>query len=735
MKKILLLLLALGLMNSPVYSQVPDLFNYQSVIRDADGNPLQNEGVYLQVSILKGSEDGTPVYVENHSVNSNDFGVVNFQVGDGVTTDDMASINWAEGEFYLKIESASSQSGPFSILGVSRLVSVPYAKHAEKSTVSENLNTGQLSIQGDIDLTSEDALFEVKDKNGNVVFAVYEEGVRVYVPENTKGSRAGFAVGGRSASKGISGEIMVISPDSVRIYISDDDQTKGSRAGFAVGGRSASKGPLKEYFNIYSDTTANIINPSQPRILWYPNKEAFLAGKVLVESPDSIGRNSMATGFESKAVGNYSQAFGYLPVARGDYSTAIGSGALANGNSSFALGSGATALGINAFAFGSAGLDTMGNPVGQLTTATGDYSFSLGPGSQSEGHGSVSFGLNSTAYGNFSTALGSSSYALGGSTFAAGQGTYARSYKSTVLGSYNYINSDEDSISWVDNDPLLVVGNGKGFQYELNHGFKSNAKDFLFKPIIKPPLTIPLPILSVDRSNAFMLFKNGNAILGGGKIYVTDQDARMYIAKPSGALKFPNSTKGLVIKDGIYNNGNAIEVQPSDSTTPNFVVTDAGKVGIGTTPTSSPLAIRGLAGTTDGENLKVYNDQLYFASSSEKFKSNIETLDEEFSKILNARPVSFIDNVSGKRNIGFIAEEFDEIGLNNLVIYKDGEPLSLKYELVSLYNLEIIKEMKETINEQQAQIEVLKNEKEELAQLKQEIEYLKQIVAGMAANK
>ena len=59
-----------------------------------------------------------------------------------------------------------------------------------------------------------------------------------------------------------------------------------------------------------------------------------------------------------------------------------------------------------------------------------------------------------------------------------------------------------------------------------------------------------------------------------------------------------------------------------------------------------------------------------------------------------------IDKASGQREIGYIAEEFHGMGLKNLVIYdKDGRPDGLKYELVSLYLLEIMKDQVEALRE------------------------------------
>jgi hypothetical protein len=45
--------------------------------------------------------------------------------------------------------------------------------------------------------------------------------------------------------------------------------------------------------------------------------------------------------------------------------------------------------------------------------------------------------------------------------------------------------------------------------------------------------------------------------------------------------------------------------------------------------------------------------------------------------------------------------------LEKLVIYKNGEPVSLSYELVPIYNLEIIKEQQKLIEEKEQRIKVL----------------------------
>jgi len=85
--------------------------------------------------------------------------------------------------------------------------------------------------------------------------------------------------------------------------------------------------------------------------------------------------------------------------------------------------------------------------------------------------------------------------------------------------------------------------------------------------------------------------------------------------------------------------------------------------------------------------------RFYYASSSRKTKEDIQPLKDDFYKILKAEPKSFISKSSGTRQIGYIAEEFDKLGLNNLVFYdKNNEPFSLKYDKITLYLLEILKD-------------------------------------------
>ncbi len=512
-------------------SQVPQGFNYQAIARDAGGN-LITTAFDIKVEIQNLAAD-TVFWIEEHTVTPNEYGLISFIVGQSGRTGGTAllfeEIDWASRPRYLKT-SANTGSG-YTEMGITQIMSVPYSLVAKEVTGPvENLN-----IIGTTDVMDE-ALFEVRNKDGQVIFAVYNEGVRIYVDDTAKGPKGGFAIGGFGTTKeGESQPYFIVKPDTVRIYINqsgkgpkggfaiggygidkaepqnflfvsddsvriyvdnaDDDYPKGVKGGFAIGGYGLTKGGQKlmtvsddsvriyiddsgkgpkggfaiggfdytkgegnnaNFFNV-STSAQDTIDPSQNRILWYPVKNAFLTGRVLVELPDSVGENSFASGYESKAIGDYSQALGYQAIARKDYSTAIGYQAVANKINSFAFGQwalakneesyafgrGAIAEGKRSFAFGSAGVDSAGTATG-VAYAKGDYSFALGQGTQSLGMGSYAIGLADTARGDLSISLGyktcASGYGsttMGFSTIASGNTATAIGYYSKASGSYS----------------------------------------------------------------------------------------------------------------------------------------------------------------------------------------------------------------------------------------------------------------------------------------------------------
>ncbi|AEV33135.1 hypothetical protein Oweho_2161 [Owenweeksia hongkongensis DSM 17368] len=144
-----LLIFALSLM---VSAQAPERFQYQTVVRDNAGQPIANHNVSFRINIHEGSPGGTVVYSETHTLSTNDFGLVNLQVGGGtVVSGTMAAIDWGSDEFHLETELDASGGSSFTSMGTSQLLSVPYAlssgdKVWEKNGANINYTAGNVGI-------------------------------------------------------------------------------------------------------------------------------------------------------------------------------------------------------------------------------------------------------------------------------------------------------------------------------------------------------------------------------------------------------------------------------------------------------------------------------------------------------------------------------------------------------------------------------------------------------------
>ncbi len=241
-------------------------------------------------------------------------------------------------------------------------------------------------------------------------------------------------------------------------------------------------------------------------------------------------------------------------------------------------------------------------------------------------------------------------------------------------------------------------------------------------------------------------------------IYMPSTDNLVFRNDTHDYVTFEKDTGNVGIGDttpdaklDILNTGAGASFRVDDSgdgdTTP-FIIDAAGNVCIGTTDpytyklyvvgnhkvqgnlsVDNSVFMYGLTGTTSGNYVRLFNDRLYYYSSSKKYKDDIQPLEDDFYKILKVQPKSFTDKASGERNIGYIAEEFDQLGLNHLVNYKNGQPDALKYELVSLYLLEVVKDQAKSIEQLKGENALFKEKLQaENETLKQRLEALEKMV-------
>ncbi len=218
-------------------------FAYQAVIRDANGELVTNKQVEVKFTL---KHDGANCYTETQTVTTNEYGNIQVVVGNGVKVDgDFASVPW--NTFDIKMEVAVNVDGKGEVvLGEVPVQGAPYAMYAQKAggLTSKNANTKDGG-----------ALFAVNDANGNPVFAVFDDGIVVYVDDNADGGakakRSGFVVTGRAATKGETAtEYFSVTTEGTQIYV-DNNPSKAKRSGFVVTGRAATKdGEAADYLTI-----------------------------------------------------------------------------------------------------------------------------------------------------------------------------------------------------------------------------------------------------------------------------------------------------------------------------------------------------------------------------------------------------------------------------------------------------------------------------------------------------
>ena len=713
------------------YSQIPQGFNYQAVARDATGQIITNTSMPVRIAIQTSLSGGTTIWEEEHlSVTTNQFGVLSLVVGTGTkltgTASSFSAIDWNSQVLYLKT-TIRYPGTTWTAMGTAQIWSVPYSMVAKDVEGPVN----KLGIQGTTS-NLEEALFEVKNKSGQTVFAVYNEGVRVYVEDGKiKGAKGGFAVGGFGTGKAVSQKYLYVDADSIRAYI-DEASGKAAKGGFAVGGFNMSKSTSGHFFDVATDENG-IINPSENRVVWYPLKNALLTGKVLVERPDSVGENSFASGFESKAIGDWSQALGFKAVARGDYSTAIGKNAIAGKTNSFALGdspkatgadsyafgAGAIASGNGSYALGSFGRDRDGNLTSIRTTASGDYSFAVGLGSVSSGLGAFTFGAGDTAAGWFSTVTGlwNKVEAAGLCAMANGLGTKAGNFFATAFGDHTYASGHTSfatgftttasgQLSSTFGDQTSATGYATtAFGYHTTAQaaglFVTGTYNIISGDPINwvngdPMFIIGNGLSPTARSNAFTVLKNGNVGIGmPAPGYKLDVNGVVNLNRgiTSGVALRVNGSEALWYDGSVYSwgYGGAYNVF-------------ADKVAVGTTgsPGSYSLYVVGSAYSTGG-----------WAGSDIRWKKDLEPFRNILSEVTqlqgfkyNWRDDEYPEMKFDKdRQIGLIAQEVEKV-FPELVRTDDNGYKAVSYEKLTVVLLEGIKE-------QQKQIEILQKQVEE----------------------
>lgn len=137
MKRIVLTLVSIILFTGALFAQAPKGFNYQAVVRNSAGQLMANRLVSVRISIMQGSANGTTVYQQTESVNTNGNGLFTLVVGEN--SNDFANINWGRGPYFILSEIDPNGGSNYTLSTSQKILAVPYAHYATVADrISEN---------------------------------------------------------------------------------------------------------------------------------------------------------------------------------------------------------------------------------------------------------------------------------------------------------------------------------------------------------------------------------------------------------------------------------------------------------------------------------------------------------------------------------------------------------------------------------------------------------------------
>ena len=153
------ILISLGLQ-----AQSPQSFKYQAVVRDANFQAIPNTAVSIMINIFSDSCSGNSVFRETFSATTNDYGLVNLNIGEGVqiSSSSFSSINWSTGSYFIESALDLAGTGNHTFMTCNKLRSVPYAMFAEGAPDDQ-----QLSLVGDSLILEDGGSIDLSAYNNN----------------------------------------------------------------------------------------------------------------------------------------------------------------------------------------------------------------------------------------------------------------------------------------------------------------------------------------------------------------------------------------------------------------------------------------------------------------------------------------------------------------------------------------------------------------------------------------
>lgn len=135
MKKLFLLIFTIVLFES-VQAQIPQTLNYQGIARNANGEPIRYQEISVRISIIDSALAGKVAYQETRRVRTNYVGLFNIVIGSPdafYVLGSIGAVDWATGNKHIRLEIDPAGQSNYTIAGITKLQSVPYALYSTPS--------------------------------------------------------------------------------------------------------------------------------------------------------------------------------------------------------------------------------------------------------------------------------------------------------------------------------------------------------------------------------------------------------------------------------------------------------------------------------------------------------------------------------------------------------------------------------------------------------------------------
>jgi hypothetical protein len=422
---------------------VPEGFQYQAVLYDASGTALSAQTVDLRIGLISNNISGTLEYEEDHTVTTDNFGLVSLVIGQGTSTGSGAvaqfsAIEWSADDMFVNVALDQQQSGSFVNIATTQLFAVPYAMHSKTTDqqyainglvdvdtaglqIGHNLiwdgtnwipgvssinidtaiyaidagtagysDTASFALNAQNIIPSDTALFAWNADSANyadtAAFAAFADSANYSDTANWAWNAAGKwnllgnALTGSEFLGTTSNDHLIMKTNNIERMRIDSAGKVGIGTANPIAQLHVQSNQGVLFGGDYG--VGPLMSFAGNRMVWYPRKSYFYSGSG-PGGLQGMGNYSFGTGYKSWSVGDYSFVMGYQSRAEGVASFSGGHLCWARADYSLAFGYLSQVLPAA----------TAGIAMGRDAKVTQPYGIALGYHSHTFGEGAVAIGF------------------------------------------------------------------------------------------------------------------------------------------------------------------------------------------------------------------------------------------------------------------------------------------------------------------------------------------------------